>query len=336
MRRQRAGVDNGKQRHLHSARQWLATLCHFHPVVRLLLVSCFVLSGSSLYSQTVTATIDRDKILLGEQINLELKAENINLREAPLAGWFSLPDSINHLEVVKRFPVDTITIEGQTTYIQNITLTSFDSGSWLLPPLPLTLQGNGTDSLFTEALQITILPVDVSTLQQYHEMKDIIDVEAKPDYLLIAGIVISVMLLAAGTWYFFFRKKKTISPILKPAPARSLFESAIEQLEKLAKDNPPAPMFYNRLDDICRMYIQNQLYLRALQLTGDELMVQLNAYLQPEARSSFYQLIRLISAVKFARYQPAEPQKEADIGTAKAAIEHIYYHLQRSLHQHAS
>ncbi len=80
-------------------------------------------------AQSATATADRDKILIGEQITIELKVRDINTRMAPLTAWFSLPDTVNHIEVVKRSPIDTITLNGITTYTQNITVTSFDSGS---------------------------------------------------------------------------------------------------------------------------------------------------------------------------------------------------------------
>ena len=109
----------------------------------------------------------------------------------------------------------------------------------------------------------------------------------------------------------------------------------MSQLDRLQKENPPVQTFYNRLDEICRTFIQNQLHIRAMQLTSDELMVQLNVYMQPESRVSFYQLLRLISAVKFAKYQPDEAQKTTGVKTAKEAIEHIYYNLQRNLAQHA-
>jgi len=305
--------------------------------IRLFLVSClFFLSSCFLYAQSVSAALDRGKILLGEQITLELKADNINTQSAPISSWFLLPDTINHLEVMNRSPIDTIKINGTTSFIQTVTLTSFDSGTWQLPALYIKLQNSANDSFFTAAIPIQVLPVDVSALQQYHEMKDIVDVEVKPNYILIAGIVLLVLLLAAAVYFLFFKKIKTIKPTLKPVAARSLFETAMEQLEKLEKENPPAPQFYTKLDGICRTFIQNQLYIRALQLTGDELMVQLNVYILPEARTSFYQLLRLVSAVKFAKYVPEDSQKSADIATTKAAIQHIYYHLQRSLQQHAS
>ena len=274
---------------------------------------------------------------MGEQITLELKAENINTSSFPILAWFFLPDTINHIEVVKRSPIDTLVVNGATSNVQNITLTSFDSGDWKLPPLYVLLQNsdNKKDTLTANELTIEVLPVDVSNLQEYHPMKDIIDVDVQPDYLPIAGAILLVLSVGIVVWYFFFRKKKE-KLVLQPVAVRSLFETTIEQLEKLQRDNPPAQTFYTKLDEICRTFFQNQLHIRALQLTSDELMVQLNVYIRQEARVYFYQLLRLISAVKFAKYQPAEAQKAADISAAKEAVEHIYYHLQRNFTQHAN
>lgn len=308
-------------------------------VLRLSFVSysLFLLSFVS-FSQSVSATLDRNKILLGEQITLEIKAEGIS-PTAALAGWFSLPDTINHIELIKRSPIDTLVINGTASYTQNITLTSFDSGNWLIPRLSILVQHNEDgkkDTLRTGELAIEVLPVDINNLQQYHPIKDIIDVEVKPNYWLVAGVVLLVLAaICLVIWFVFLRKKKTKKPALKPVAARSLFETTIEQLEKLQKESPPVQIFYTKLDEICRTFIQNQLSIRAMQLTNDELMVQLNAYMQPDARTSFYQLLRLIGAVKFARYQPDEAQKTEDINTAKEAVQHIYYHLQRSGVQHA-
>ena len=306
-----------------------------HLACRMFVVSSYLLLSFCCFSQTVSATIDRDKILLGEQITLELKAENINPQTAPVVAWFSMPDTSHHIEVVKRFPIDTISVNGTLSYTQNIVVTSFDSGNWQLPSLFVALQiGEAKkDSLFTNAILIEVLPVDISNMQQYHGMKDIIDVAVKPDYLLFAGIVLLLAAAGAALWYFFFRKKKT-GPALTPVAAKSLFETALEQLDNLGKTNPPSPEFYLRLDQICRLYLQNQLHIRALQLTSDELMVQMNVYLLPEVRTQFYQLLRLISTVKFAQYKPDEQRKPADITTAKEAIEHIFYNLQRSALHH--
>ncbi len=312
------------------------SLTSFKKAFLSLLSVALYLIPSTTYSQSASATLDRDKILLGEQITVELKVENINTQSSPLLTWFSLPDTANHIEIVKRLPIDTVVVNGTTTYVQNIILTSFDSGDWKLPPLYVLLQNsnNKSDTLAANELSIEVLPVDVSNMQQYHPMKDIIDVDVQPDYLPIAGAILLVLLAGVAVWYFFF-KKKNEKLSLQPVAARSLFETTIEQLEKLQKENPPLQPFYTKLDEICRMFFQHQLHIRALQLTSDELMLQLNVYVKPEARTPFYQLLRLVSAVKFAKYQPGEAQKTTDIDTAKQAVEHIYYHLERNLSQYA-
>src|SRR4051794_14000569 len=123
----------------------------------LLLVSCSFLSLTSASAQQVSASIDRDKILLGEQITLQLKAEEIRTEDNPIIAWFNLPDTINHLEVIKRSAIDTVDVDGSTTYIQNIAITSFDSGRWTLPALQLKLK-NGNTVLTTSSYFIDVLP----------------------------------------------------------------------------------------------------------------------------------------------------------------------------------
>src|SRR5215831_7443786 len=116
-------------------------------------------------AQIATATLDRNKILIGEQVTLQLKAEDINTRMSFLQDWFNIPDTTSHFEVVKRDPVDTVEVAGFTTYMQKITVTSFDSGKWKLPPQRLILQDRATGKqtlLQTDSVVLEVLPVDVS------------------------------------------------------------------------------------------------------------------------------------------------------------------------------
>jgi hypothetical protein len=302
----------------------------------LYLVACILLFLSSASAQQVTASIDRDKILLGEQITLQLKAEDIHTEDNPIVVWFNLPDTINHLEVVKRSPIDTLDVDGTTTYIQNITITSFDSGRWILPALQLKLQNSNT-ALSTNSYAIDVLPVDVSSLQQYHEMKDIIQVKVKTDWLRIA--VFAALLVAMAIFIYYLTKRKKVKPVVKqPVVKPSLFEDTIAKLEALQKENLPPTVFYTRLDAICRGYLQEQLYIRALHLTQDELTQQLNVHLQQlDVRIAFYQLLRLINAVKFARYTPPAAQQSESINTAKETVQYIHHQLKRTTttQQHA-
>ena len=314
-------------------RSWLAAHSSQLFACSLQLIACSLLCLSA-NAQQVSASIDRDKILLGEQITLQLKAENINDQDNPIVAWFNLPDTINHLEVVKRSPVDTLDVNGTTTYAQNLTITSFDSGKWVLPAMQLRLQ-NSKAALSTDSFEIEVLPVDVSNLQQYHPMKDIIPVEVKTDWMRI--FIFAAILVAMAILIYYLIKIKKKQPAVKQLTVKpSLFEDTIARLEALQKENLPPVIFYAKLDTICRTYIQEQLYIRALHLTQDELTQQLNVYLQQQdVRIAFYQLLRLMNAVKFAKYTPPAAQQAESINTAKATVQYIHYHLQRTIQQHA-
>ncbi len=81
----------------------------------------FLISNYSSIAQKVTTTIDRDKILLGEQIELQLKIE-LNSSGTLVDEWFNLPDTFNHMEIVKRLPIDTLQIQGQQVYFKRSSL----------------------------------------------------------------------------------------------------------------------------------------------------------------------------------------------------------------------
>lgn len=282
-------------------------------------------------AQKISVTADRTKILLGEQIIVQLKAEDINGKTDFLQNWFLFNDSTGHINIVKKEPVDTIEINGLNTYLQKITITSFDSGRWQITPASLILQNRATGSKTTlkaDSLFIEVLPVDVSGLMDYHVLKDIIDVDAKPDYWLYILIAVSAIVLAVLVWLYIKQlSKKKLQPV-KAVYKGTALEHALKKMKELQQQNLPAKgqvkLFYTGLSEICREYFSEQLNIQAAHITSDELMVAIIVYLQDEKRrTAFFQLLRLIDAVKFAKYLPGEPQHEEAIMTAVTSLQHI-------------
>ena len=131
------------------------------------------------FSQSASVTLDRDKILLGEQVTLQLSLSNINESTSFVAGWPQLKDTLNHAEIIKSNVIDTININGINTYQQSFTITSFEYGKWQLGPYNFIIQDKTSGKqtgLATVPAYLTVLPVDVSSMQDYHPIKDIIDV----------------------------------------------------------------------------------------------------------------------------------------------------------------
>ena len=300
----------------------------------LLLFVC--LFSTSVCAQTVTAKLDRDKIVLGEQVTLQLKLEGLNPANTFLTAWFNLPDTGSHIQIIRRDTIDTIEVNGLTSYLQNITLTSFDSGRWAIPLPKLVIQNKTTGkqtSIKADSVFIQVLPVDVSALRDYHDVKDIIDVPVKADYtLLIAGIAsgIAVIILVV----LLLRRKKRPAVIKqKQGVFINPIDEALQNIEALAKEGliqkGQIKPFYCRLDDICRAYFYRRMQIQSMQSTSDELIIKLGVYLQDrEMKARFYQLLRLIDAVKFAKYLPAEPQHTEALQQAAAALQHIERQLQ--------
>ena len=54
----------------------------------------------SLHCQTVKASVDRDSIVIGEQIKLKFVAEGLN--HWSIVQWIQVADTFNHFELVER------------------------------------------------------------------------------------------------------------------------------------------------------------------------------------------------------------------------------------------
>lgn len=273
------------------------------------------------FGQQVSAVADREKILLGEQIKLTLRADNV----PAISQWFMVPDSVNHIEVVERGKIDTIKVEGIQRYEQIITLTSFDSGRWQWPALTLPTERG---SLNTQPISIEVLPVDVSQMQDYHDIKEIIEVEPENNQWIIFFIVL-ITLLSLGALYYFMRRKKPMV-ISKPVLEGNLtpLQWALRELDLLQKENLTAAhaikTFYQRLTNISRQYFYLQLNQEALHQTTSEWMLQLQPLpVRHDAKTAFLQLLRLADTVKFAKYLPPQEENTGALQVARQMFEQV-------------
>ena len=293
-------------------------------------VSIFILLlaiSSNLFSQKISATVDRDKILIGEQIELKVLITDIDKANADVSHWFDLPDSFNHMEIVKRFPIDTISAEGSINYSQKIIITSFDSGVWQIPAITVSF----AEKLSINAMPITIsvLPIDVSNLKDYHDFKEIIEVKPETDWLFIGSITAAVIVLVIIIFLVirYFNKRK-----LRPKSVSKIFsiKDVLHQLDALqAKglvEKKQYKLFYTELINICRNYSDHQLNNYSADKTTDEYMLMLKSRIGNEPTLiHFFQLLRLADAVKFAKFIPPNNESDDAIFDARTFVQTIYH-----------
>lgn len=263
---------------------------------------------------TIKSGIDKNRIVIGEQIHLILEADFPP--QVPMS-FFTI-DSIAHFEILERKKIDTLDDREGIKLSQSLTLTSFDSGHWVIPSFELPAdKPMYTDSV---AVDVGFSPFDPN--QDYHDIKDVIDVQVKEKkeetwYWYAAASV----LLVAAIVYFLLRKKKR--PAAK-IPFVDPYKEAGQELEKLARENLTSKLFYTRLVDIFRLYISRRKGIASLQKTTDDLVVQLRSLKFPaEEFNRLAQSLRMSDFVKFAKFEPTESEKNDSFRTIKGFIDNI-------------
>src|SRR5882724_8788486 len=116
------------------------------------------------------ATADRNQILIGEPIQLTIETT------APAGAkinWFS-PDSIPHFEFIEKGKIDSADTAAGKIYRQHLVITSFDSGSHIIPAFQIFVNNK---KQFTDSIRIEVGFSKFNPQQDYHDIKDIIDVE---------------------------------------------------------------------------------------------------------------------------------------------------------------
>jgi len=295
-----------------------------------LLYSLFLFISFKSFSQPATASLDRDKILLGEQVTLQFNVNNIDEAASFVAAWPQLADTLNHSEILKRTSIDTININGQFTYQQSFTLTSFDSGNWQLGPFTFVLQDRASGkktTVKTQPVQLTVLPVDVSSMKDYHPIKDIIDVKTSFDWAPFIIATIAVLLAVIIFIIIKNRKKKKDSTpkiILKGTPLERALEK-LYALEKQALTSTEAiRKFHSESDIITRQYFEEMIHVKALHLTTTELFDRLQVYMQDVSlRNKFQQVFEMNASVKFAKYTPQTEESKNTLKEIIAGLQQI-------------
>jgi hypothetical protein len=289
-------------------------------------VIVFLFSYSFCFSQTgvsVKASINRDKIMIGEPVELKLEAR---LPAGTDAKWFPV-DSIAHFEFIDKGKIDTAATADTRIYRQTLLITSFDSGRWALPSFPLAI---GNKEYLTDSLPVSVAYSNFDPKQDYHDIKDIIEV-ANTVTPYINRILLALALLSLGAIIYFLRKKvtKPQAPVTrKPLSKLSPLQAALQALQDLQQhgntEYTRTKVFHTKLNDILREYLYRKTNIATMEKTSGELMLQLQQLNLPAGDfTTLAQVLRMNDAVKFAKYQPAAQENEQALETIKKSVQQI-------------
>ena len=293
----------------------------------LLTVAISCLSFLLSFAQPVVKTdIDKNEILIGQQFKLKVQASFSG--DDYFIKWISIPDSLQHFELVEKSKIDSIfTNQKLSGLLQTFTLTSFDSGKWTFPAFNINFnpaKGDTTISLFTDSLPVTVsfsVADTTSTLKDIKSIKEV--VVFNPFWYWVAGGVLVVLLLILVYWWYW-RKKKNKKPELIVSKL-SPFQEAMEAIDKLKTFNLSVPkdvqQYHIKLIEIYRNYLsrkENTDYSN--KTTGDILIAIKTNYNSKEILSKSATAMRFSNAVKFAKYIPPVTDSEGNQQLIKDTI----------------
>ena len=297
-----------------------------------ILIICFVvLQSITTNSQTVTASIESDSILIGKELSytIEVKSEK--------AENIIFPDSTSFIpfELISETQVDTIIQDEEFRFSKKYGIISFDEGDFIIPKIKIKIGGK---SYSTDSKKVTVNLVEVDTTKQgLYDIKPSFDKFSTLEILKLRlqnnyPIVIFTIVLIFATVYFREKIVRFFNPLLNIKPALSpieLIQKRISDLEKMNIDsNVNIKLFYSKLTYALRSFFEKEVYDKALESTTSELISKLNTLREIKSflitKNSIIRIediFKRADLVKFAKFYPEKRVIHNDLKIMKEEVE---------------
>ena len=273
------------------------------------------------------SALSKDTILIGDQIiwSLSAKAEE----GSAFMYAMELPKELTKGVELLEARIDTIRSKSKRDkewlLRGTLRITSFDSGSYRLPPMPLYLirPSGEVDTLWFAGpkLEVTTIPIDTATYKPF-DIKGQINYPLTAKEILPWGGLFFLLLLAAYILYRYIRHRRENRPLFgKPKPKEPAYLAAFRQLEEIKAQklwqNGKVKLFYTAVTDVLRIYISERFGIQAMEQTSAELLDALKKeQLDKVLMEDLSAMLGTADLVKFAKYEPGALENEQAIPVA--------------------
>lgn len=297
--------------------------------ILLLLVVTFQVKAQSF---SVEALPDTNKLMIGEQVKVNLRVTYRVDNGAVNVVFPTLYDTINEfVEIVSKSRIDTVIPDKSDPYRfyqeQNIVLTSFDSGYYVVPPFQFVINN---DTVETEAFLLEVNTLEVDTTQGIFDIKQplsepfsFLDWLKENWWWMVAILVLAVAIYLLVRYLKNRKPKEVVEEIIPIIPYHVI---ALEKLEKLKQEQlwqkGKVKLYHSHISEILRDYLEHRYQINALEETTAEIIYGLRLQLiSSEQMNKLTQTLTLADLVKFAKEQPLPLENEQSLIFAIAFIE---------------
>lgn len=303
-----------------------------------MIITFFTFCATAFSQDTVQLEISPAKIKIGEHSKLTLRYTYKADEGKKEIIWPEYNDTITskieivEAEEIKNQPADENKDPNLLIQEQSYIVTSFDSGFYAIPPIPVIVNN---DTFYSNPILLEVHTVSVDTTKQFKHIKGIYETELSlTDYIKLIGnwlkenilwIAIVVILTLLGVYYFYWRhrKKQVVEePKIIIPPHITAFERLKELEDKKLWQNNQIKEYYIELSDILRTYIEERFLINALEQTTDEIMMQLRLTDITEiSKLTLVPVLRLADLVKFAKENPVGMENDEMMQRAKDFVQ---------------
>ncbi len=288
-----------------------------------ILIIMAVIPGSDIFGQElkVSASFDTSMIYIGDQIGFTItvdQPDDISV-ELPLFR----DTIITNIEILAGPVIDTISDnDGRISIIGKYLITSFDSGYYQVPPVFAEIKNeNGLKRFYSDYSQLEVKRVQIAPADSTAQIFDIIKPYNAPltlgellPWLFVAAL--SGALIWAAIKYLPKLKKASneIKVTVNPDPAHVI---AFRELEKLREEQlwqkGEVKMYYTKLTEVLRQYLENRFNVFSLELTTHETLEELirSGFKKNKSYNQLKSVLSGADLVKFAKYSPEPTEHEA-------------------------
>ena len=262
----------------------------------------------SQWSFSQTAILDTNSILIGDQIKLNISVE---LEENESYNWPKFTDTVfNKVEILKRGKIIEIKTETTKIFSQQLTITSFDSGSYYIPPFVFN-ENKKTNGLL---LNVNTLPItdssgmaDISlpikgTEEDFTEEEL---AEMRQEKWNVFFMIIAALLLCALV-YYLIKKYTKDGVILKPKKIIAAHITALNKLQNLNKQKlwqkGELKEYYSEISTIIREYTELRFGFNALELPTSDILLELTQIkIEKETIQNIETILKRSDNIKYAK-----------------------------------
>ena len=275
----------------------------------------------------ITAVLGADTIVIGDQISLSIKIEAD--KDDP-AQYILIANENPFNSGIETLGLKTDTSETSNTKIftYQYLITSFDSGLYSIPKIPIIALPENQDTFYTPDL---ILRVNIPEIDSSASLKDIKApintpfslAELIPYVWYITGGLFLLAILFLLIWYFK-KRKPILAEVIDNIPPHI---KALKQLDYLKSEKLWQKGYvkdhYTIMSNAVRIYIEERYEIDAMESITSEILYKFKKYAFDDVLllDLLEDLLGMSDLVKFAKEDPSSAENETNLHKAYIFVE---------------